>query len=93
MKQAYLLERNADTIEGRGPMRFVGVFSDRDSASVISNSEVCGWDMGGNPCGQITPITIYESVKEFREEATREIRAQALKKLNDAEKKALGLDK
>lgn len=91
MKIAYVVMRNSDQTEGKGPMYLLddAVFIDSNDASQVQrtrkkNSGVWIED-------EIREVLIFDNFREYREYLDGKVRAKALAKLSDEEKKVLGV--
>ena len=91
---------NTDTTEGRGPMKVVARFTTREAATLYVKSKAYAqWCVMGcqnlqydlNNIKEVT-LTILERVDELEQMELEELKARALAKLTDKEKRALGLD-
>lgn len=90
MIQAFHVEINSDTTEGRGHMRTYGFFTRREDADRAAK-ESNNYDMGGNLLANVTPVKVFESFEDFTDHRQIEARERALSKLNADDRKALGL--
>lgn len=89
---------NTDTTEGRGPMKVVARFSDKGEATKFVKSKVYSkWCVMGyqsesdvNNIREAT-LTIMDTVEEFSQAETEELKAKALAKLTAEERRILGL--
>lgn len=87
MQTVWAAKKNADLTEGRGPMVIIALFSDEVSA----RSAARGWGVMGVGDGEVTPMFVYNTYREYVEEKDNEIRNRALAKLSEEEKRTLGL--
>jgi hypothetical protein len=72
--------------DGRGPDKVIGYFEMEDSAQrIVKGKDAYGGD------GRVRPVEFYESINDYENNNPQTIKKRALAKLNDAEKKALGL--
>lgn len=90
---------HSDTTEGRGPMKVVARFSNYTAASeYVKSKEYSKWCVMGyqspNDINNIKPATIIilDSVDELAAMTQEALKAQALAKLTQAEKEALGVE-
>lgn len=79
-----------DKTEGRGGMHIVGIFVNKEDAEAAAVGQgVWGHD------GEVTGVCVYENYREFSgfdiTDNTEEIKKQALGKLTEKERKALGV--
>ena len=85
--QIYLAYVNSDSTEGRGHDVLVGAFKNlNDALSVVK-----GRGPMGASDGELSCITLYESLHEYDSEKKSEIRRKAMQKLTEEEQLALGL--
>lgn len=97
-KQVYVVMRNSEMTEGRGPMVFHSLWSTKEVADHFIDEQpgVMGrkqkWSQQKYGDWTVTPMPVYEFLEEYETEKKLEIREQALKKLSHAEKVALGLN-
>lgn len=97
----YQVMANSDMTEGRGPMRVVATFLHEDDAWATADSMT--GVMGRRPQngtwrdpksgGDVTvrPIEVLLYSEEYKRKLSEAAKAAALVKLNDADKRALGL--
>lgn len=94
----YLVQKNADMTEGRGPMVNDACFSKEATAKFYANSQrgvmgrkapVDGWDKYSD--WQVIPLVVAESLEELNSVRKEERRQIALDKLTHEDKVALGL--
>lgn len=89
---------HTDTTEGRGPMKVVARFSNKEAALLyVKSKRYAEWCVMGCLSSydvnniKETTIIIMESVEEIDEAINMDRKARALAKLSDEEKKLLGL--
>ena len=90
---------NTDTTEGRGPMKVVARFTNREAATLYVKSKayaqwcVMGYQNEKTDLNNIreATLTILERVEELEQMELEELKARALAKLTEKERKALGL--
>lgn len=89
MKSLEIYEGIINTSEdGRGPSTSIGYFTHQhDATNAVKGKSSWGGDGTVNP----KTITIYDSLKEYNNHVTDNIKKAALAKLSDIEKKALNL--
>lgn len=93
---------NVDQTEGRGPMRFTGIGFEHkaDALSFVRSQDYAKrWGVMGTPgsdyCVEEMSVSIYANFEEGKlllgEQFKEERRLAALRKLNDEDRKVLGL--
>lgn len=89
---------HTDTTEGRGPMKVVARFSNKDEAvKYVKSKAYARWCVMGYQNARDTDnvreatITILDSVDELGLMEAEELKARALAKLTAAERQILGL--
>lgn len=100
--KVFIVEANRDTIEGRGPMYLVAAFTTLDLACeyVSGRYGVMGrhvpfmdhgkgfWTMHDH---DIKEIVVHDSIKGLKAYEKERLRKQALERLSEEEKEALGV--
>ncbi len=88
---------NTDTTEGRGPMKVVARFSNKEEATkYVRSGAYSEWCVMGYQSNddikniREATITVLDSVDELVLLKKENLKASALAKLTDAERKALG---
>ena len=103
----YEITQNSDSTEGRGATVTTGIYfwKHEDALAFVKSDRYCRFGVMGTPGNEydISKKTtklpkIYSSLAEYDEtnpngETLKRIKKEALAKLTDAEKKALGLTK
>lgn len=90
MIEVWLAQQNSDLIEGRGSMVTKAAFTRMEDAERAA--QMLDGVMGvGHGSVAHAPLKVYESLDEWEGDRNSEVRARALAKLTDAEKKALGI--
>lgn len=85
MQKVYIVMRNADQTEGRGPMYPTGYgFTSAVVASQLVNPNDYIRD-------EINEITIFDNLNDFKAWRNADLRERALNKLTREEKAVLGL--
>jgi hypothetical protein len=87
MRTIWAARRNADSTEGRGPMIVIGMFEDQQAATRAAS----GWGVMGVGDGDVEPMIVYESFREYNDEKTKELKNKALAKLTREDREVLGL--
>lgn len=94
----YELTYNSDSVEGRGYSVVAGRFTKREDAVTVCRDKrfwgkhgVMGTEI--NPAHHVREVVgpLFDSVEDYWGFSVQEVRAQALAKLSDIEKQALGL--
>lgn len=95
----YIVKRNADTNEGRGPMVVDSIWTDdHDEVAKYIDSKpgVQGrrmkWSRESHGDWTMTRVELKTSYAEVQDEMQETLRLEALNKLSDEEIRALGLD-
>lgn len=94
MRLVYVTYKNADMTEGRDPMVAVNAFSaKKDAEAFIDVQPGCmgrthRWSQRSD--WAVRPMAVYDSLEEAVQGEQDEIRKNALNKLTEQEKKALG---
>jgi hypothetical protein len=93
MAEVYIVMKNSDMEEGRGPMLIDCVFSSLVEATAWAEGRYDYYGFGAVRQGwaNIRTEHVFESVQEASDRSTRRLRQQALAKLSEAERKALGV--
>jgi len=87
MKTIYAALRNADDIEGRGPMVAIGYFIRKEDAVHAAK----GRGVMGVGDGEVEEIKVFETRTEWDALSEDGLRKSALAKLTYEEKRVLGL--
>lgn len=103
MEKIYIVFKNADFVEGRGPMQFHMAFSDGEEAikyvkvkpGIFGLQKVERNKYGLFACAngyEINEVYLYDTVSSYEEIQNQEKIRNALNKLTEEEKKLLGLE-
>ena len=93
----YEVCRNADQTEGRGPMVPIKRISDRDAAVAYIEAQPDAYGIQRKWINdrygdfQLRQLDVFESLEEIEDYVPIDKRQRALDKLNDEDKRALGL--
>lgn len=96
--QIFLVYRNSDMTEGRGPMVVDCAFKHKEDAEAYIDMRpgVMGrrdnWRLRKSGDWEVRPIEVHNSVHEAERIQNERIRAQALTKLTHEERRILGLE-
>jgi len=101
MKTIYLVKRNSDTTEGRGPMVIDTAFFSRIEAAkyidpkpgIMGRLSDKGWSTEKYGDWMIEPLIVYDSLTESNNNSREKLIESAMAKLTDSERIALGVDK
>lgn len=97
MKTIYLVKKNSDTTEGRGPMVIDCAFTKENDAKTYIDDKpgVMGrkakWSEEKYGDWQVEPLVVFETIEERNKWDKDAIKRAALAKLTPAERKVLGL--
>lgn len=89
MKKVYVVFRNADLNEGRGPMLVEAICEKQTDANVVADSAE-PYGHRGQFC-QVEAWPVLATAGEYLDQKTRKLKEKALAKLTSEEKKVLGL--
>lgn len=90
MIEAFHVQTNSDTTEGRGHMRSYGFFV-REQDAHRAAKESNNYDMGGTLLATVTKVKVFESYEDFLDHRQIEARERALSKLTKEDRQVLGL--
>lgn len=91
MKYVYVAMGNTDTVEGKGRMKPIGAFWDKELAERVSALE--GGCMGQPQKAWVETMPIFASLADRKKYKAGDKKRTALAKLTKADKILLGLDK
>lgn len=89
MMTIFLAGYNSDTVEGRGPVRWVSAFTTRELAEQVAAT--LPGVMGTPNTTKPRELPLYASMEEYESRQEYEARLKALAKLTEEEKRLLGL--